>query len=446
MTTLERRHAHEPEVVALLDRYVAEVRERFAGRGVCCSLDPVAADFVVLYDDGRPIALGGLRELGGGVGELKRMYVAPEARGRGHGRRVLERLEDEARERGLERLRLDTGEPMPEAQELYRSAGFHEIPDYNGNGAAALWFEKELGTVDGAAAPPAWKVWLALATVYIVWGATYLAIRVMVETIPPLVGAGARFLLAGAAFWLVLRVRRGAAAVRVGRPQMLAAGATGGLLLLGGNGLVTIAEQDVPSALAALIIASVPLWVVLFRFGSGERPSRLTLLGVAIGFAGVAVLMLPGERPEGATLLGLVLLLAAAASWATGSYYSRRWPLPEDSLVSTSWQMILGGALMLVLGMAAGELGGFALGEVSGHSLAGWIFLVVCGSWMAFTAYVWLLRNAPISKVATYAYVNPMVAIFLGWALLSEEITATIIAGASLIVASVALVVTRETT
>ena len=441
------RPAGEPEVLGLLEAYAAEVRERFAGEADCCSLEPLVGDDVELFalcEDGRLVGCAGLRPLGGGAVELKRMYIAPEARGHGLGRGFLDGLEAEARRRGYTRVRLDTGEPMPEAQALYRSAGYREIPDYNGNSAAAFWFEKELAAA--AAEPaPAWKVWVALATIYIVWGSTYLAIRVMVETIPPMLGAGARFLLAGAVFWLFLRLRRGSAAVRVGRPQLLAAAATGGLLLVGGNGLVTLAEQDIPSSLAALIIASVPLWVVLFRFGSGEKPSRLTLLGVAIGFVGVAILMLPGERPEGATVAGFFLCVAAAASWATGSYYSRRWPLPSDSFVSTAWQMICGGAVMLALGLGAGELGGFSPAEVSGRSLAGWLFLVTAGSWMAFTAYVWLLRNAPISKVATYAYVNPMVAIFLGWALLSEEITAAIIAGASLIVASVALVVTRET-
>lgn len=439
------RSVGEPDVLPLLEAYAAEVRERFAGEIDCCSLEPLVDDDVELFaycEDGRLVGCAGLRPLDGGAAELKRMYLAPEARGHGNGRRFLDGLEEEARRRGYTSLRLDTGAPMPEAQALYRSAGYCEIPDYNGNSAAAFWFEKPLGPEPA----PGWKVWVALATIYIVWGSTYLAIRVVVETIPPLLGASARFLVAGAVFWLFLRLRRGADSVRVTRPQLLAATATGVLLLGGGNGLVSIAEKDVPSGLAALIIASVPLWVVLFRFGSGERPTGLTLLGLAIGFVGVAILMLPGERPEGATVTGFVLLLLAAASWATGSYYSRGWPLPPDSIASTAWQMICGGAVMLVIAVAAGELGGFSLGDVSGRSLAGWIFLVTAGSLMAFTAYVWLLRNAPISKVATYAYVNPMVAIFLGWALLSEEITATIIAGASLIVASVALVVTRENT
>lgn len=437
------RSVREPDVLPLLEAYAAEVRERFQGDVDCCSLEPLVDDDVELFaycEDGRFVGCAGLRPLGGGAAELKRMYIAPEARGHGNGRRFLEGLEGEARSRGYTRLRLDTGAPMPEAQALYRSTGYREIPDYNGNSAAAFWFEKQLAPER----PPGWKVWVALATIYIVWGSTYLAIRVMVETIPPLLGASARFLVAGAIFWLFLRLRRGPGAVRVTRAQVIAATATGTLLLGGGNGLVSIAELEVPSGLAALIIASVPLWVVLFRFLSGERPRALTLFGVAIGFAGVAILMLPGERPEGATVTGFVLLLLAAASWATGSYYSRGWPLPPDAIASTSWQMLCGGGVMLVIAVAAGELGDFSFDEVSGRSLAGWAFLVTAGSLMAFTAYVWLLRNAPISKVATYAYVNPMVAIFLGWALLSEEITATIIAGAALIVASVALVVTRE--
>ena len=284
----------------------------------------------------------------------------------------------------------------------------------------------------------------ALATIYIVWGSTYLAIRVMVETMPPLLSAGVRFGLAGAVFLVVLRLRRGAEGVRVTRAQVAGAALIGTLLCFGGNGLVTVAEQEVPSGLAALIIGSVPLWVVLFRTAHGDRVPALTLGGVAFGFVGLAILVLPGDRPGDAPLWGALLILFAAFSWAAGSFYAKRTPLPADALVSVGWQMMLGGAGMVVVGALAGELGDADVGAFSGDSLLAFLYLIAFGSWLAFTAYAWLLQNAPVSTVATYAYVNPVIAIFLGWAILNEEITATVIAGATAIVLSVATVVRRE--
>jgi drug/metabolite transporter (DMT)-like permease/GNAT superfamily N-acetyltransferase len=449
---LDLRHVSttDPAAVALLSAYADELEERDVDRE-CGRTETVASEyeephgaFVVVYDEGRPIACGGIRELGDGAAELKRMYVAPQARGNGYGARLLGALEDEARRLGYERLRLDTADRLREAQALYRGAGYSEIPDYNGNTAAALWFEKELGAGDAEGAPPSWLVWLALAAVYLIWGSTYLAIRVMVETVPPLLGAGFRFLVAGLIFYSVLRLRRGAAAVRFSRANLLAAAAAGTLLCFGGNGLVTVAEQHVPSGIAAVVIASIPLWIVLFRKLSRESINRVALLGVLIGFAGVAVLLVPGQRPAGVPIGGMLLLVLAAAFWAIGSYYPRRWPMPPDAMLSTALQMICAGAVMVVLGFAVGELGDVHVSHFSARSVAGFVWLVTAGSLVAFTAYVWLLKNAPISKVSTYAYVNPVVAIFLGWALLSEKITSTVVIGAALIIASVALVVSRE--
>lgn len=295
-----------------------------------------------------------------------------------------------------------------------------------------------------AAGPPGWKVWLGLATVYLVWGSTYLAIRVMVETVPPLLGAGARFLLAGVGLYLFLLARFGWARVRAGRRELAGAALVGVLLPAGGNGLVTVAEQDIPSALAALIIASIPLWVVLLRRASGERIAGMTGLGVGLGFAGVAVLMLPGNQPAGATAIGYALMVIAAVSWATGSFLSGRLGLPSDPLVSTALQMTFGGVALAIAGLALGELPDVRLGAVSGNSLAAFLYLVFIGSLVAYTAYVWLLQNVAVSKVATYAYVNPVVAVVLGWAILSESISATTLIGATVIVASVALVVGQE--
>lgn len=292
--------------------------------------------------------------------------------------------------------------------------------------------------------PPSWLVWVALWIVYIIWGSTYLAIKVMVETMPPLLTSAVRFLVAGSLMYLFLTLRKGMGGVKV-RPIEIGAGTlVGSALLLGGNGLVSIAEQSVPSGLTALIIASVPLWVILFRYIARDRVPTSTLVGVAIGFAGVALLLLPGERPDGVTIGPLFLVVVASFSWALGSFFSKRLPLPRDPFVSTAIQMVGGGFVMLAAGLLRGEAATVDFEGFSTASVFGLVYLVVAGSWLAFTAYVWLLQNAPISKVATYAYVNPVVAIFLGWLILSERITLTVVVGATIIVASVASIVRRE--
>ena len=288
------------------------------------------------------------------------------------------------------------------------------------------------------------RLWAALTTIYVVWGSTYLAIRVMVETIPPLLGSGARFLVAGAIFAAVLVARRGAGALRVSGRELASCAAVGAALLLGGNGLVAVAEQHVPSGLAALVVASVPLWVVVFRRASGEAIGAATALSVVAGFAGVAILLAPGERPGGAPVGGVLVVVAAAFCWASGSFASSRLPLPRDPLRSTAVQMLCGGALMLAVSLLAGEGGDVHWSQVSTASLLAFAYLVLAGSLAAFTAYVWLLRNAPVSQVATYAYVNPVIAIALGAVILGEQLTPLVLAGAGVIVASVAVTVRRE--
>jgi drug/metabolite transporter (DMT)-like permease len=290
------------------------------------------------------------------------------------------------------------------------------------------------------AAPPAWKLWSGLWTVYLVWGSTYLAIAVMVETMPPLLGAGARFVVAGAVMLAVLALRR---RVRPTRGQLLSALLVG-TLLMGANAVVTVAEQEVPSGLAALLIASIPLWVIVMRRLAGERVSRRSAGAVLVGFAGVALLLKPGEQSGEATLLGLGACVFAAVMWAGGSFASPRVRLPADPLVSTGWQMLLGGLVCLVAGLAAGEAPDVAPAAFSVRSVVAFAYLVAFGSWVAFTAYAWLLQSAPISKVSTYAYVNPVVAIVLGWLVLDEVITPVTLVGAAIIVLSVALVVRIE--
>jgi drug/metabolite transporter (DMT)-like permease len=289
-------------------------------------------------------------------------------------------------------------------------------------------------------AAPAWKLWSALWTVYLVWGSTYLAIRVMVETVPPLLGAGARFTVAGAAMVAVLSVRR---RVRPTRAELLSALAVG-ILLPGANAVISVAEQEVPSALAALLVASIPLWVILLRRAAGEPVPAAGFWAVLVGFAGVALLLRPGEQSGDATVLGLAACVGAAAMWATGSFASPRLQLPRDPLVSTGWQMLLGGLVCVAAGLVLGEAPEVDFAAFSTRSVVALAYLVVFGSWVAFTAYAWLLQNAPISKVSTYAYVNPVVAIVLGWLILDEVITPVTLVGAAIIVVSVALVVRIE--
>ena len=285
------------------------------------------------------------------------------------------------------------------------------------------------------------QLWSALWTCYVVWGSTYLAIAVMVRTMPPLLGAGARFVVAGAAMlgFLALRGRR----VRLERGQLWPA-ALVGTLLMGANAVVSVAEQEVPSNLAALLIASVPLWVILMRAGTGDRPARRSVGAVTVGFGGLALLLLPGEQTQGASLLALLAVVGASIAWASGSFASPKVSLPRDPLVSTGWQMLLGGAVCLVAGLAVGETGDLDASAFSGESLLAFAYLITFGSLLAFTAYAWLLQNAPVSRVATYAYVNPVIAIALGALLNDETITPLTIVGATIIVASVALVIRTE--
>jgi drug/metabolite transporter (DMT)-like permease len=287
-------------------------------------------------------------------------------------------------------------------------------------------------------------VWGALGIVYVVWGSTYLAIRVMVETMPPLVASGVRFTLAGAVFWIAVRVLGGAERAHATPRELAGAFLIGMLLCFGGNGLVSVAEQDVPSGLAALVIGSVPLWVVILRTLHRDRVPRATLAGVAVGFAGLAVLVLPGGRPGDAPLWGVLVLVLAAVFWALGSFYAAKTPLPRDVFAATAWQMLFGGLGTLVIAFVAGEGGDVHPSRFSTDSILAFAYLVLIGSLVAYTAYTWLLRNAPISKVATYAYVNPVIAIVLGMLILDEEVTLTMIVGAAAIVLSVAMVVRRE--
>jgi drug/metabolite transporter (DMT)-like permease len=259
----------------------------------------------------------------------------------------------------------------------------------------------------------------------------------MVETVPPLLGTGVRFLVAGAVMGAVL-----AALGRLRAPRRsLIAAALVGTVILGDIGVLAVAEQEVPAGLAALVIASVPLWVVCLQLGHRQAITRRTALAVLAGLAGMVLLVSPGGE---APVLWLLVLVAAAAVEAAGQFYSQRVELPSDPLVSTTAQLVAAGAVLVVAGVSVGELDNLRPDAFSNDSLLAFAYLVVPGSLVAYTAFVWLLRNAPIGTVATYAYVNPVVAVGLGALLLGERVGATMAAGGALILGSVALVVAQR--
>jgi drug/metabolite transporter (DMT)-like permease len=277
-------------------------------------------------------------------------------------------------------------------------------------------------------APPSrLAVTTAFAAVYIVWGATYLAIRMGVATLPPFLMAAARFLVAGALLlgWTWLR----GATLPTAR-QWRNSAITGSLLLLGGNGLVCWAEQTVNSSLAALIIAASPMWFALFEWArpGGRRPTAITSLGLIAGFSGVGLLVLGTPHGSGSaastSVAGVLALVVACAAWAGGSIFSKHSDNPESPWVSTAAQMLTGGASLLGVSLLTGEPGRFSFDQVSTRSFLAFLYLVVFGSWIGFGAYVWLLQNCAPTKVATYAYVNPVIATLLGWWVLDEPLTA----------------------
>lgn len=289
---------------------------------------------------------------------------------------------------------------------------------------------------------PRAEILLAFAAVYVLWGSTYLAIRIGVETIPPFVLAGLRHLTAGLLLYGWVRGTKRAA--RPERRHWRSAALVGGLLLLGGNGLVTWAEQRVPSGLAALIVASVPLWMTAIdALMRRERPHGVVLAGLAMGLAGIAFLAAPGRFAGGSHVdpLGAAALLSAALFWAIGSLVSRRVALPASTLLATAMEMLAGGAILLCVAGVSGEIGRVSLAAVSARSLVALGYLIVAGSLLGFSAYVFLLGATTPARVSTYAYVNPVVAVFLGWLVAGESVTPRTLLAAAVIVAAVVLII-----
>lgn len=281
----------------------------------------------------------------------------------------------------------------------------------------------------------------AFASIYLVWGSTYLAIRYAVETIPPFIMGGARFLISGAMLYAWARYRGAPRPTTLHWRNAVIAGA---FLLLGGNGAVVWAEQFVPSGLTALLVSILPFWLVIIEWirPPRRRPSSLVLAGLVLGFIGVIVLIGPGNigghgdiRP-----IGALVLILGSLSWAIGSFWSRDASLPESGLLTTGMEMLGGGALLLIVGAFSGEFSELDIGHVSKASAIGLLYLITFGSLIGFTSYIWLLDKVSPARLGTYAYVNPVVAVLLGWAIAGEKLSIRTAVAAAIVICAVALI------
>ena len=286
---------------------------------------------------------------------------------------------------------------------------------------------------------------LAFAAIYIIWGTTYLAIRVAIDTMPPFLMAGARFVIAGLAVFLFLRLR-GQPMPR--RLHWRSAFIVGGFLLVGGNGFVTWAEQEVPTGIAALVVATIPLWMTIFDWTlfKGPRPDRRVAFGVFLGLFGIALLIGPRlfDEAAGISPLSWLIMILAPLLWSIGSLLSRSADLPKNTFMSTSTEMLAGGLLLLIIGVFTGETSQLATADISTQSLIAFIYLIIFGSIIAFTAYIWLLKHVQATRAGTYSYVNPIIAVFLGWLILSEPLSAQMLVAAAIIIAAVVLIIARK--
>ena len=289
-------------------------------------------------------------------------------------------------------------------------------------------------------APPR-HIWAALLVVYVVWGSTYLGIKVVVETMPPLIAAGTRFLAAAALLGAILALR--GTDLRISRRELAASAIAGALLLGLGVGLVHVAETRIDSSVAAMIAGTVPLQIIAMRLGAGENPARATRLSTLAGLVGLGLVVAPGLG-AGSTALGLAVMISASIFWSTGSFFSRRLRLPRDPFVATVYEMAAGGAFLTVAALAFGEWSELGSEAFALDSVLAWVYLVVMGSLVGFTAYAWLLRVAPISLVVTHQYVNPLVAIALGMVFLDERPSPWTLVGALLVVGAVYVAVRAE--
>jgi drug/metabolite transporter (DMT)-like permease len=291
--------------------------------------------------------------------------------------------------------------------------------------------------------------WLSLWTVYLIWGSTYFAIAYVIESMPPLLAMGIRFLIAGILLALIISLRQGPSELKIPRAELRSSLLMGFLLLGFGIGTVSIAQAYVPSGIVALIIAALPLWIAIFRTISGERLVKISWLGLVIGFAGVALLLKPGsitpvsEIENSKLFLFMLLVLLGNIGWALGTFLAPRFPLPKNTLVFTAYEMLAGGISLTLAGFVKGESISDFL-DATSWSWLWFIYLIIFGSIAAYTAYLWLVANAPVSLTATYAYVNPIIAVALGAIFLDELITSAYAIGGLIILVGVILVVSVE--
>jgi drug/metabolite transporter (DMT)-like permease len=291
------------------------------------------------------------------------------------------------------------------------------------------------------------KIWTALITVYLVWGSTYLGIAVLVKTAPPLISMGVRFMLAAVILGLLLTIFKDKKILKVTKPQLASTALLGGLLLGFGLGNLTLAQRFVPSGVAALIVAALPIWVTLFQYLAGVIPSRRTLLGVGLGIVGVAIIVLPGGAgpapgaDESKVSFWMFMILLGNMAWAFGTFITPRISVPKNSLVLTTYQMFFGGVTLLLAGFIRGERVNIqTLTARSPASIWAWIYLIFIGSILGYGAYIWLITHVSLSLASTYAYVNPLVAVLLGVLILSEPFNLLILIGGSVVILGVALV------
>ncbi|BCJ62428.1 EamA family transporter [Micromonospora endophytica] len=283
---------------------------------------------------------------------------------------------------------------------------------------------------------------VGLALLYLVWGSTYLGNRIALESLPPFVSTSTRFLAAAAVLFAVVAVRRGGAGLRLPRAEWTAVAVTGTLMVGTGSALLAVGQQYVPSGLASLLVAAMPVWVLVIRLGTGQRPASLAVAGVLGGLAGLALLLAaPTERWH---LVGMLTIVASTVVWALGSALAQRLPMPADHLVGTGWQMLVGGVGVALAGLVVGDWGELRLAAVTGRSWLAWAYLMLVCTVVGFSVYTWLLRRAPLQLVATYAYVNPVLAVLLGMAVLGERLTGQQVLAGGVVLAAVALVVARE--
>jgi drug/metabolite transporter (DMT)-like permease len=300
--------------------------------------------------------------------------------------------------------------------------------------------------VRGVTRAPGAQVWGPLVSLWILWGSTYLGIAVMGRALPPLLGNGLRFIAAGLVLALGLAAIRGPRVLAISRAELRSLAIMGVGVLGVGIGTVALAERYVPSGVVALLVAVMPLWIIVFRLRAGERPAVLTLVGVAIGLGGLSLMLLPGGTTPVAgddhdVVVWSLAIMVSSFSWAFFSWRSTGYSLPSNPVVTTTYELAVAGALLLGVGALRGER--LHAEQVTASSAGAWLFLVVA-SVAGYTAYTWLLGHAPMSLTSTYAYVNPVVAVFLGWLIIGEQITPDVLLGLTVVVGGVVLVVSGE--